>query len=70
MIVLEIENSVLGIILSTISELCIVGCIASYPVFTDGRKERLVSAVCTCAKISQKSGKQYYFGILPRMEYA
>ena len=26
-------------------------------------KERLVSAVCTCAKISQKSGKQCYSSV-------
>ena len=43
--------------------------IASYPAFTDGWKERLVSAVCECAKFSKKSGKPCYFGILPRMEY-
>ena len=34
------------------------------------RKERLVSAICACAKFSQKSGKLCYFGILPHMEYA
>ena len=48
----------------TINKLWIV--IAMYPVFTDGQKECLVSAICTCAKFSQKSGKPCYFGILPR----
>ena len=43
--------------------------LASYPAFTDRRKERLVSAVCACVKFSQKSGKPCYFGILPRMDY-
>ena len=44
--------------------------LASYPVFLDGQKEGLVSAVCACAKFSQKSGKPCYFGILLHMEYA
>ena len=47
-----------------------VAALASYPAFTDGQKKRLVSAVCTCMKFSQKSGKPCYFGILPHMEYA
>ena len=32
-------------------------------------KERLVLAVCTYMKISQKSGKLCYFGILPCNNY-
>ena len=36
------------------------------PGFHGQRKECLVSAVCSCVKFSQKSGKPCYFGILPR----
>ena len=35
--------------------------LASYPAFMDALKERLVSAVRTCAKFSQKSGKTMLF---------
>ena len=34
------------------------------------KRESLVSAVCACAKFSQKSEKPRYFGILPCMDYA